>query len=226
MKKTFLIFVVLWMVYGVTSAQAQVKYCMNFSEFAANQWEQADGVSVEPISAAKRRIVQSSDFRISSSDKKLEKKFNKEVFAVMDGETLYVNCRNFRYQGTHFGPGYAYGFRYDGDKLIIANRKIGTGVLMLAGLTGVVPSAPGIIVAYGVTEIQLADKVCYLVDSEAEKNGKTKIKYVDDQYMKEVLVDKEEVRKQYDAAGDKYGRQSAANIIQTLMAAGLITKGD
>ena len=207
---------------GTVAAQAQVKYCMNYTEFAANQWEQADGISVEPINAAKRRIVQSSDFRISSTDKKLEKKFNKEVFAVMDGETLYVNCRNFRYQGTPFGPGYAYGFRYDGDKLIIANRKIGKGVLMVAGLTGVVPSAPGLIVAYGVTEIQLADKVCYLIDSEADKNGKTKIKYVDDQFMKEVLADKEEAKKQYDAAGDKYGRQSAANVIQTLLVAGLI----
>ena len=226
MKKTFLIFAVLWMVYGITTVQAQVKYCMSFSDFAANKWETEELVSVEPINSVKRRIVQSSDFRITSTDKKLEKKFNKEVFAVLDGETLYVNCRNFRYQGTQFGPGYAYGFRYDGDKLIIANRKIGTGSLMMAGLTGVVPSAPGIIVAYGVTEIQLADKVCYLVDSEAEKNGKTKIKYVDDQYMKQVLADQEEVRSQYDAAGDKYSRQAATNVIQALMAAGLITKGD
>ena len=218
----------LWMIAAIltfcgnVTIQAQVKYCMTFAEFVADQWQQADNASVEPISAAKRRLVQSSDFHIVSSDNKLSDMLNKKAYAVMDGQTLYVNCRHYRYQGIQFGPGYAYGFRYDGDKLIIANRKIGKGVLMVAGLTGVVPSAPGLIVAYGVTEIQLADKVCYLIDSEADKNGKTKIKYVDDQFMKEVLADKEEAKKQYDAAGDKYGRQSAANVIQALLVAGLI----
>ena len=222
MKKFYLMMAAILTFCGTMTIQAQVKYCMTFAEFVADQWQQADNASVEPISAAKRRLVQSSDFHIVSSDKELSDMLNKKAYAVMDGETLYVNCRNFRYQGTPFGPGYAYGFRYDGDKLIIANRKIGKGVLMVAGLTGVVPSAPGLIVAYGVTEIQLADKVCYLIDSEADKNGKTKIKYVDDQFMKKVLADKEEAKKQYDAAGDKYGRQSAANVIQTLLAAGLI----
>lgn len=56
---------------GNVTIHAQVKYCMTFAEFVADQWQQADNASVEPISAAKRRLVQSSDFHIVSSDNKL-----------------------------------------------------------------------------------------------------------------------------------------------------------
>ena len=218
----------LWMIAAILlfcgnmTTVAQVKYCMNFTEFAADQWQEAEGVSVEEISAVKRRLVQSSDFHIVSSDKELSDMLNKKAYAVMDGQTLYVNCRNMRYQGVQFGPGYAYGFRYDGDKLCIANRKIGKKELLTAGVTGAVPSVAGLVVAYGVTELQLANKVCYLVDGEADKKGKTKIQFIDDKFMNALLADKAELKSKYNATGDKHGRQSAANVIQTLMAAGLI----
>lgn len=209
---------------GTMTIQAQVKYCMTFAEFVADQWQQADNASVEPISAAKRRLVQSSDFHIVSSDKELSDMLNKKAYAVMDGQTLYVNCRHYRYQGVQFGPGYAYGFRYDGDKICIVNRKIGKGELMAVGAIGTV--TPGVVTSAVVgaaeQEILMANKVCYLVDSEPNKKGITKIQYINEKFINDVLGDNEELKSQYNAAGGKQSRQSAANTLQTLRAAGLI----
>lgn len=206
------------------SAQAQVKYCMTFADFVADQWEQADGASVEPISAAKRRLIQSSDFHIVSSDKKLSDMLNKKAYAVMDGQTLYVNCRHYRYQGIQFGPGYAYGFRYDGDKICIVNRKIGKGELMAVGAIGAVTPGVATSAAVGAVEqeVLMANKVCYLVDSEPNKKGITKIQYINEKFINDVLGDNEELKNQYNAAGGKQSRQSAVNTLQTLRAAGLI----
>ena len=206
------------------SAQAQVKYCMTFADFVADQWEQADGASVEPISAAKRRLIQSSDFHIVSSDKKLSDMLNKKAYAVMDGQNLYVNCRHYRYQGIQFGPGFAYGYRYDGDKICIVNRKIGKGELMAVGAIGTI--TPGVVTSAVVgaaeQEIMLANKVCYLVETAPASNGRTKIKYMGDNFMKELLADKAEAKAVYEAAGEKANRQSASNVLKTLIAAGLI----
>lgn len=209
---------------GNVTVQAQVKYCMTFAEFVADQWEKADGASVEPISAAKRRLVQSSDFHIVSGDESLSDMLNKKAYAVMVGDTLYVNCRHYRYQGVQFGPGYAYGFRYDGNKLCIVNRKIGRGELMAVGVVGAVTPGVGTSAVVGAAEqeIMLANKVCYLVDSEPNKKGITKIKYINEKFINAVLGDNEELKSQYNAAGGKQSRQSAANTLRTLKAAGLI----
>lgn len=68
----------------------------------------------------------------------------------------------------------------------------------------------------------LANKVCYLVETAPASNGRTKIKYMGDNFMKELLADKAEVKAVYEAAGEKASRQSASNVLKTLIAAGLI----
>ena len=204
---------------------AQLKYCMTFDDFVADKWELADNASVKPIDAAKRRIINTSDFHVVSSDKELSDRLNKKAYAVMDGPTLYVNCRHYRYQGLPFGPGYAYGFRYDNNKICIVNRKIGKGELLtVSAITSVLPVAPATVVGFGLNEAQIANKVCYLVDSAPASNGRTKIKYMGDQFMKELLADKAEAKAVYEAAGEKANRQSAANVLNTLVTAGLIKK--
>lgn len=222
MKRFYLIFAAI-IICGNMTIMAQVKYCMTFEDFVADKWDQAPNASVKPIDAAKRRLINTSDFHVVSSDKELSDRLNKKAYAVMDGPTLFVNCRHYRYQGLPFGPGYAYGFRYDDNKICIVNRKIGKGELLtVSAITSVLPVTPGTIVGFGLNEALLANKVCYLVDSTPVSNGKTKIKYMGDKYMKELLADKPEAKAVYEAAGEKASRQSAANVINTLVTAGLI----
>ena len=64
--------------------------------------------------------------------------------------------------------------------------------------------------------------MCYLVDSEPNKKGITKIQYINEKFINDVLGDNEELKSQYNAAGGKQSRQSAVNTLQTLRAAGLI----
>ena len=86
--------------------------------------------------------------------------------------------------------------------------------------------APGVIASAiagtGLTEVQLANQVCYLVDSEAGSNGKTKITQIGDQVISALLADRKDLLEKYNAAGDKRTRQSALNVLSVLRAAGLL----
>ena len=74
----------------------------------------------------------------------------------------------------------------------------------------------------GLTEVQLANQVCYLVDSEAGSNGKTKITQIGDLVISALLSDRKDLLDKYNAAGDKRTRQSALNVLSILREAALL----
>ena len=210
----------------LTIANAQVKYCMNYTEFVKGQWKTAEHVSVANKNEAMKRIVQSSDYKMEADDEALEKLLNKKAFAVEIDHTLYVNCRTFRHQGVRFGAGYALAFRMGNDKLCVVNRKVGTSTLIetgvVTGLTSFTPLVVSAIASAGLTEVQLANQVCYMVDSEAGSNGKTKVTQIGDQLMPELLGNQKALLEKYHTAGDKRTRQSALNVLAVLHEAKLI----
>lgn len=210
----------------LTIANAQVKYCMNYTEFVKGQWKTAEHVSVANKNEAMKRIVQSSDYKMEADDEALEKLLNKKAFAVEIDHSLYVNCRTFRHQGVRFGAGYALAFRLGNDKLCVVNRKVGTSTLIetgvVSGLTSFTPLVVSAIASAGLTEVQLANQVCYMVDSEAGSNGKTKVTQIGDQLMPELLGNQKALLEKYHAAGDKRTRQSALNVLAVLHEAKLI----
>ena len=210
----------------LTIANAQVKYCMNYTEFVKGQWKTAEHVSVANKNEAMKRIVQSSDYKMEADDEALEKLLNKKAFAVEIDHSLYVNCRTFRHQGVRFGAGYALAFRLGNDKLCVVNRKVGTSTLIetgvVSGLTSFTPLVVSAIASAGLTEVQLANQVCYMVDSEAGSNGKTKVTQIGDQLMPELLGNQKAVLEKYHTAGDKRTRQSALNVLAVLHEAKLI----
>lgn len=210
----------------LTIANAQVKYCMNYTEFVKGQWKTAEHVSVANKNEAMKRIVQSSDYKMEADDEALEKLLNKKAFAVEIDHSLYVNCRTFRHQGVRFGAGYALAFRLGNDKLCVVNRKVGTSTLIetgvVSGLTSFTPLVVSAIASAGLTEVQLANQVCYMVDSEAGSNGKTKVTQIGDQLMPELLGNQKALLEKYHTAGDKRTRQSALNVLAVLHEAKVI----
>ena len=210
----------------LTIANAQVKYCMNYTEFVKGQWKTAEHVSVANKNEAMKRIVQSSNYKMEADDEALEKLLNKKAFAVEIDHSLYVNCRTFRHQGVRFGAGYALAFRLGNDKLCVVNRKVGTSTLIetgvVSGLTSFTPLVVSAIASAGLTEVQLANQVCYMVDSEAGSNGKTKVTQIGDQLMPELLGNQKALLEKYHTAGDKRTRQSALNVLAVLHEAKLI----
>ncbi len=209
-----------------TMVKAQVRYCMSYTEFVNNQWKTAEHVSVGHKSETMKRIVQSSDYKINADDKAVEKLLNKKAFAVEIDNALYVNCRNFRHQGVRFGTGYARAFRLVDNKLCVVNRKVGKSTLIESGVLGGVasftPALVSSVAAIGLTEAQLANQVCYVVDSEAGSNGKTKITQIGDQLMPDLLGDQKALLEKYNAAGDRRSRQSALNVLAILNEAKLL----
>ena len=210
----------------LTIANAQVKYCMNYTEFVKGQWKTAEHVSVANKNEAMKRIVQSSNYKMEADDEALEKLLNKKAFAVEIDHSLYVNCRTFRHQGVRFGAGYALAFRLGNDKLCVVNRKVGTSTLIetgvVSGLTSFTPLVVSAIASAGLTEVQLANQVCYMVDSEAGSNGKTKVTQIGDQLMPELLGNQKALLEKYHTAGDKRTRQSALNVLAVLHEAKVI----
>lgn len=226
MSKIWLTFALLLLGGLLTMANAQVKYCMNYTEFVKGQWKTAEHVSVANKNEAMKRIVQSSDYKMEADDEALEKLLNKKAFAVEIDHTLYVNCHTFRHQGVRFGAGYALAFRLGNDKLCVVNRKVGTSTLIetgvVSGLTSFTPLVVSAIASAGLTEVQLANQVCYMVDSEAGSNGKTKVTQIGDQLMPELLGNQKALLEKYHTAGDKRTRQSALNVLAVLHEAKLI----
>lgn len=43
----------------------------------------------------------------------------------MQADTMYVNCRNLRFEGTRFGNGYTKAIRIGNRSILFANRLIG-----------------------------------------------------------------------------------------------------
>lgn len=225
-SKIWLMFALLLLGGLVTTINGQVRYCMNYTEFVKGQWKTAEHVSVAKKNEAMKRIVQSSDYQMEADDEALKKLLNKKAFAVEIDHTLYVNCRSFRHQGVRFGAGYAVAFRMGNDKLCVVNRKVGTSTLIetgvMTGLTSFTPLLVGAIASAGLTEVQLANQVCYLVDSEAGSNGKTKVTQIGDLLMPVLLGNQKALLEKYHAVGDKRTRQSAMNVLAVLHEAKLI----
>ena len=78
-------------------AQAQVvKYCMSYSDFVADNWKSVDELTGGRTKQACQMKTIDNQVRLRTGDKEADKILKKEVFAVMYGNDLLVNCHNLR----------------------------------------------------------------------------------------------------------------------------------
>ena len=108
--------------------EAQNKYCKSYEDFKADQWTEIDTVYLDGHSKSHQLWMGGNDYKLTTGDKAQDEIIKKEAFAVICKDTIYVNCRNLRFENTGFGNGYTKGYRYDGDKLCIVNKIIGKAV--------------------------------------------------------------------------------------------------
>lgn len=79
-------------------AQAQVvKYCMSYSDFVAGNWKPVEELTGGRTKQACQMKTIDNQVRLRTGDKEADRILKKQVFAVMYGNELLVNCRNLRY---------------------------------------------------------------------------------------------------------------------------------
>lgn len=233
MKKN--VFVLAWFCCLTLMAQAGVaKYCMSYSDFVNGNWKSVDELTHGHTSQACQIKSNNKHYYFRTGNKAADKKLKKEAFAIMYGDQLFVNCRNLRNNGSSLDvTGYTQAVRYDNDKVcVMAFKRDNASMLLGIGLDVASVFVDNRSVSIGmelgalgcyIGNDFLNRTVCYLVDNDANMNGKIPVTRMNDKYMENLLNNDAPMLEKYKAIGNKHNRQSAANVIPILMEKGLVT---
>ncbi len=227
MKKIFILFLMSLLMLTSVTLQAQCRYCNTYEDFVAGRWQPLDTVCFDQQSKTHQVWWGGSDFILKTGDKTIDKMLKKEIFAVMQADTIYVNCRNLRYEKARFGNGYSRAIRMGQNDLLFVNRKIGRKESMnagaIAGVFGVLGGAIGGGIAGGmIASDMLKDMVCYVVSSGTDKKGHIILQLMDDEEMHEIVKDREDLQQLYWNEKDESKRKAASHVLPILEKAGLI----
>jgi hypothetical protein len=231
MKKNLFVLVLFCCLSAMAQAQV-VKYCMSYSDFVAGNWKSVDELTGGRTKQACQMKTIDNQVRLKTGDKEADKILKKEVFAVMYGNDLLVNCHNLRNNDIVLdASGYAHAVRYNGDKLCVMAYKINDGAFLL-GLGADVasfftPTPVSIGLSVGSTTLwyskdYLNTMACYLVESDANEKGKIPVTRINDSFMETLLAHDAPLLEKYKAISSKRNRQSAANILPVLMEKGVV----
>ena len=203
----------------IGSVQAQCRYCGSYEDFVADRWQPLDSISFDHHSKSRQIWIGGNDYSLTSDDKATKRILKKEAFAVMKDDTLYVNCRNLRFEKTRFGGGYTKAVRIGRDSLLFVNRIIGKAAQMDAAMSGYFFGALG---GGLMAASQVKQQVCYLITGGANAKGKISISLIDDAFMHPIVKDDLDLHAKYYSEMEHSKRIRAVHILPILKQAGRI----
>lgn len=201
------------------SADAQSRYCLTYKEFCNNTWHELDTLSVTLRSKNNQKWWGGNGYSFSAGNKDIDRTLKKEAFVVMLGDTLYINCRNLRYQGCPLGSGYTKVRRIGNRSLLLVNRLIGKDVEEKQAKSGFMLGFVGGIIIVSREKIC---PVCYVVSNGTNKKGKIDIRLVNDDLISQMLKDQGPLFAEYFSEDDEIVRISASHVLPILEKSGLI----
>lgn len=205
------------------AANAQCKYCNSYEDFLEDRWQKLDTIYCDSHSKSQQLWWGGNDYKLTTSDKVTNKILKKSAFAVMRGDTLYINCRNLRYENTGFGNGYCKAMRIGQRSLLLVNKMIGADaqndVMRSRFLFGVIGSMITI-------NEQMKQQVCYVISFGSDNKGKIGIRLVDDRLVEQMIADAHhyDLHDEYFAEKDPDKRLLAKHVIPILSKAGLFSQ--
>ena len=194
---------------------AQSRYALSFSDYMDGKFTALENLTIESRSQSRRFWNGGADFKPKTGDKKTDKLLKKEVKYIIHQDTLYVNCRQLRYEGCRFGSWYAPGFRFGTNKICFIGTKIGKKQISEAVAGGMLFGAIGGAI---VASKQLKNKVCYLIESDSKK-----VKLITKNNMRTILLNYPEYSQEYNALPEEK-KESAIIVIEYLIKAGLLMR--
>ena len=219
MKKSLLITLLAFLPLIAIMVSSQCRYCNTYEDFLEGHWEQVDTVYFSSHSKKHQVWVGGNDFTLKAGDKAIDKILKKKAFAVMQGDELYVNCCNLRFEKTSFGKGYTKAIRMGENDLLLVNKMIGRDAQLNAAMTGFFFGAIGAALVAGDLAKQ---QVCYVISNGANKKGRITIQLIDDEYMHPIVQDDDQLHFEYWSEADRSKRIHASHVLPILEKAGLI----
>jgi hypothetical protein len=227
--------IVMMMCFMALTAQAQVKVCMSYADFAADKWKPYEQLTDDKKPDSCRIKYDGVDFSIKTDDKEVNQIIKKEVFLMSVDNQLFINSRTLRDEDGDVLPisGYTRALPYKGNKLCVICYKVTLGDLLdlvNVGLdigllaTGHYTAGSLFLAAdLLLTNDDLMEKhIVYLLDKGPNEKGKISMTRINDQFMEELLRSDPVTHEQYFGNKKKGDRQSAANILPILVKKGLI----
>ena len=214
-KKTF---VTILMAIVAINADAQCRYCNTYEDFLEGRWQQLDTIYCESHSKSRQIWWGGNDYTLTTGDKSTDKILKKDAFVVMQADTLYVNCRNLRYQKTRLGNGYTKAMRIGQRSLLFVNRIIGNNAQSLLIPSGLMFGALGGAIT---ASQQVKQQVCYVISFGADSEGRIAIRLIDDDLMDQMIINRDDLHHEYYAEDNDSKRMLATHVIPILEKAGL-----
>ena len=196
----------------------QCRYCNSYEDFLADRWEELDTVYVNNHSKSRQMWLGGNDYTLTTGDKDMDKLLKKYAFVVMQADTLYVNCRKLRFEGTRFGNGYTKARRIGEQSLLLVNKIKGERKREEATIY---PFMFGTIGGYVVVSKQFKQQVCYIISSGADEKGQIAIRLIDDYLMNQMIMGRRDLYEEYHAEEKESKRILATHVIPILEKAGL-----
>lgn len=206
------------------SKSRKFRYCYSYEDFLKDKWYRLDTLIVKTHTKNVKKMWNGNDYAFFSNEERVDKILGNTAFAVMIGDSLYLNCNKLRLDRSYFGQGYTKARRVGNHSLLFVNKLIGKKYKnkMIAGsmlgMVGVVAiSAPAV-------NYSMNHQVCYILSEGPNEYGFTDIRIVDDYMMKKILADHKDQYKDYFSEQDERQRPLAKRVIPILEQIGFFTQ--
>ena len=194
------------------------RYCNTYEQFVNKDWKKLDTLYCEGHSKSHQLWVGGNDFKFTTGDKNTDKALKKDAFIVMVNDTMYINCRNLRFEKTSFGSGYTKAKNVGAHSLLFVNTMIGKEAQSKQAMSGFMFGAIGGAIS---ASQQMKQQVCYRVSSGADAKGNVNIRFVNDELVEKMLAKHEGLLKVYYSERKKTKRQLATHVLPLLEKAGI-----
>ncbi|MBQ7419555.1 MAG: hypothetical protein IJV17_02305 [Prevotella sp.] len=200
------------------NANGQRRYCDTYEDFLEGRWMELDTIHVTCHRKNLEVWEGGNIYTMTTGNKDTDKILKKKAFAVMLADTLYVNCRNLRYEKQGFGNGYAKGRRIGERSILIVNKIIGQDANVNQFMSGFMF---GLIGSAITASQQMKQQVCYIISSGADNQGEIPIRLISDDLMDLMIVRHDDLRKEFFEEKKASKRILAKRVIPLLEKAGL-----
>lgn len=200
------------------AASGQCRFYHSYEDFVDGRWSPLDTLFVSGHSKNHQLWWGGNDYTLRTGRNDLDRTLKKNALIVVQADTLYVNCRNLRFDGTSFGNGYTKAMRIGNRSILLVNRLIGREAMRSQWTASFMFGAIGAAITAGKNVKQ---QVCYVISNGADSRGRINIRLIDDELMGQMLEGHNELLEEYLSEQDVRNRLQATHIVPILERAGL-----
>lgn len=201
------------------NAQNSARYVMNMDEWFAGKWSQLASVSEETRSKGKQLWNGGGDIQLTTGDNDRDWKLKNNVFVVQTDTATYVSLKGLKSEKCAFGKNFTRAWVMADSSLVFAFYPVGKKELARVRPYFMFGLAGGIAVGVQMHKI-MKDKIIYFITRDGGKN----VIRADKEYIDNLLNPWPDIKASFDGKCGEKGEYNAADALDCLARAGLITK--